>query len=782
MYKKFIIYFALFLVSLTAVFAANTVTLDFYDEDSNSVNNVEVSVFECTDKTCESIVTVGTGGKTLPVSPLGSLGRVDYADTGRGNTATLSIPAQTEKTYFIAYAFAEESDTYLPAYQIFWLDGDGWSGSDDVTLEKKDVCTASIQTFTVPASAEPNEAMTFNVEAASALELTGVYPYGMYSSQYSDWYKTETDVEFTITRLFSFGSESGKASPFESESESPLDSLFDSTHSIIVYSDTETLNILAEETETAEFSWTPTREGTYTATVTTYVTDSQCESSEEQSESEQFTVEEEAEVTYAPVADAGGSIFFGYVSYNDYDVTFDGSGSYDTDPDGSGYIVSYEWDFGDGSTDTGVNPTHTYDDSGIYTATLTVTDNDGLTDTDAAKVHIWIVEIPEPEVDLSPYASCGGPYTASLGEAITFDGTGYDPDGGDVTFSWDFGDGSTSTDEDPEYTYSAEGTYTVTLIVVDDEKNSATCTTTATITEEVTETAPTAECSGPYDEAGGELLSEGTVGQELFFEGDGYDEDGGDVTFSWDFNGDSVEDSTSDDEFYTYDEQGTYTATFTVTDDEGETAQCSLDVVIVEEGEAGDNPAVAVASAEPTSGEPTLWVQFSSEGSSGDEPLSLLWEFGNGESSSRENPGYYYDDEGSYTATLTVTDTDGDTDTATVIITVADELENIASLHYYLEGIAFGNDGRVSAGDELEIWISAESLINKEDVTFNAVIQELGIYETSGEFDIDAGNSETKVLSLSIPEGTEPGTYYVRLTISDDVVKRVIYRDIIVTV
>lgn len=57
-------------------------------------------------------------------------------------------------------------------------------------------------------------------------------------------------------------------------------------------------------------------------------------------------------------------------------VTFDGSGSIDVAP---GTIVAYDWDFGDGTSapDAGPNPTYTYYVAGIYTVTLTVTDDDG---------------------------------------------------------------------------------------------------------------------------------------------------------------------------------------------------------------------------------------------------------------------------------------------------------------------------------------------------------------------------------------------------------------------
>ena len=76
---------------------------------------------------------------------------------------------------------------------------------------------------------------------------------------------------------------------------------------------------------------------------------------------------------FHPVADANGP----YTETNDEPVEFNGSGSYD--PDGT--IISYEWDFGDGHSGTGVKPSHKYSSSGTYNITLTVTDDDGLTDT-----------------------------------------------------------------------------------------------------------------------------------------------------------------------------------------------------------------------------------------------------------------------------------------------------------------------------------------------------------------------------------------------------------------
>jgi len=80
-------------------------------------------------------------------------------------------------------------------------------------------------------------------------------------------------------------------------------------------------------------------------------------------------------------------------------ITFDASSSYD--PDGT--IVSYEWDFGDGSEETTTSPTiqHSYSIAGTYTVTLTVTDNDGLTNSTSTQVEVTSAEIGEIRDDFS---------------------------------------------------------------------------------------------------------------------------------------------------------------------------------------------------------------------------------------------------------------------------------------------------------------------------------------------------------------------------------------------
>jgi len=155
-------------------------------------------------------------------------------------------------------------------------------------------------------------------------------------------------------------------------------------------------------------------------------------------------------------------------------VTFDASASYD--PDGN--IVSYTWDFGDGTPPVTENDPityHAYTSYGDYTVKLTVTDNNGLTGQTQATIH----------VSQHPVASFTfTPPDPLVHELVTFDASASTPDGGEiVSYTWDFGDGNITTTNNPIIThaYSSHGTFTVTLNVTDSEGKWDTETRTITV-------------------------------------------------------------------------------------------------------------------------------------------------------------------------------------------------------------------------------------------------------------------------------------------------------------
>jgi PKD repeat protein len=161
-----------------------------------------------------------------------------------------------------------------------------------------------------------------------------------------------------------------------------------------------------------------------------------------------------------PIANAGGP----YTGMVGSAVSFFGAGS--SDPQGQ--ALMYAWNFGDGSTGTTANPTHTYSAPGTFTATLTVTDTSSLSNTITTKATI----APAP-----PLANLGGPYQGILGVAINFSASASsDPQGETLTYAWDFGDGTTASGVSANHTYSALGTYTAKLTVTNTSNLSNTAT------------------------------------------------------------------------------------------------------------------------------------------------------------------------------------------------------------------------------------------------------------------------------------------------------------------
>jgi PKD repeat protein len=150
----------------------------------------------------------------------------------------------------------------------------------------------------------------------------------------------------------------------------------------------------------------------------------------------------------------------------------------DTSTDNDGSIASQSWSFGDGATSTAQNPSHTYQTSGDYTVTLTVTDDGGLSDSAAQPVTVSDGTVNQP-----PAAS----FTFDCTDLdCSFDGSGSsDSDGSIVSYAWTFDDGATATGSTANHTYAAGGTYTVTLTVTDDGGLTGSQTQSVTVTEPV---------------------------------------------------------------------------------------------------------------------------------------------------------------------------------------------------------------------------------------------------------------------------------------------------------
>ncbi|MCS7261657.1 MAG: PKD domain-containing protein, partial [Anaerolineae bacterium] len=144
-------------------------------------------------------------------------------------------------------------------------------------------------------------------------------------------------------------------------------------------------------------------------------------------------------------------------------LTLNGGNS--VDPDGS--IIQYAWDFGDGSAWNGMTVSKVYTQTGVYTITLTVTDNAGAIGQALQPITVE----PPPPGNVPPTAVISGDGMAGglPQQPLAFSAaTSSDSDGSIVQYIWDFGDGTVAYDAEVTKTYEQPGTYTVVLTVTDD--------------------------------------------------------------------------------------------------------------------------------------------------------------------------------------------------------------------------------------------------------------------------------------------------------------------------
>jgi PKD repeat protein len=235
------------------------------------------------------------------------------------------------------------------------------------------------------------------------------------------------------------------------------------------------------------------------------------------------------------------------------------------DPDGT--IVSYQWDFGDGTPGvSGVLVEHYFTSKGTYTVYLRVTDNSG--NTDSATQTITVSENQSPTASF--FYSPTNPVT---GSAVHFNASAStDPDGKIEKYNWDFGDGESDSVEESqvEHTYDNAGTYNVVLEVVDDSENRSSTSKQLIVVDGSTPIASfTISPSSPKVNVAVQ-----------FNASDSKDPDGGNIkTYSWDF-GVVGATGTGVTATYTYANAGTYTVWLTVTDDEDDTASTSKTVTV----------------------------------------------------------------------------------------------------------------------------------------------------------------------------------------------------------
>ena len=233
------------------------------------------------------------------------------------------------------------------------------------------------------------------------------------------------------------------------------------------------------------------------------------------------------------------------------------------DPDGE--IRSYKWDFGDGNTDSGLQCSHTYLDDGEYTICLDVKDQRGVR-TQTEQVVTVLNSPPIPRIEASLRNGSSPPVMDFSAGGST------DADGEIASYRWDFGDGTVELGQDVshEYDITGEGTFEVTLAVVDDDGAEAIASVTVAVPSAGGNAAPTAQ----FDMEPGY----GTVPFTVELDGSASsDSDGTISSYVWVIGGDIV--LQGERVTHLFSSPGEHEVILTVTDDNGASASARRTII-----------------------------------------------------------------------------------------------------------------------------------------------------------------------------------------------------------
>ncbi len=296
----------------------------------------------------------------------------------------------------------------------------------------------------------------------------------------------------------------------------------------------------------------------------------------------------------------------------------------------TGAATTYNWEFqgGNPATSSVANPTVLYSTPGVYSVTLTAGNSAG-TNTFVQTNYITVASPPTAAFT-----------NTTAGATVTFTNTTASvAGGGNNTYSWNFGDNSTSTLVNPVHTYASDGTYTVVLSA------SNTCGTSTSTKTVVITTPPTANFTGANISGCPGLMTQFTNTSSANA-----------TSFAWQFPGGTPTSSTATNPLVTYNTPGVYSVILTATNSAGSNTITRTNYITV-----NSTPNAGFSST--SNGFVATFTNSSTNAS------TYSWNFGDGNTSTLTNPVHTYTADGTYTVVLTATNACGTTtSTKTVVI------------------------------------------------------------------------------------------------------------------
>lgn len=304
--------------------------------------------------------------------------------------------------------------------------------------------------------------------------------------------------------------------------------------------------------------------------------------------------------------------------------------------------MNYSWNFGDGNLSTASNPSHSYSTPGTYTVKLVATSAFGCKDSLTKQVTIYPKPVAAFSVGNNAQCISGNEFVFTNSSTIS---------AGTLSYSWNFGDGNSSSSTNPTHKYSNPGNYTVRLIVLSDKGCTDTIQSNVTV---YPKPAPSFTVSDADQCVKGNSFSFTNTTVST-----------GTLSYTWNMGDGKT--YTSKDVTHSYASAGSYTITITAENEFGCSEIFTRIVSVNPEPVAG----FSVNSANQCLKDNNY--QFSNSSSISSGTMNYLWNFGDGKTSSSVNPSHVYATSGTYTVTLKVTSEKGCINSFTSTVTVYDK-------------------------------------------------------------------------------------------------------------
>lgn len=304
---------------------------------------------------------------------------------------------------------------------------------------------------------------------------------------------------------------------------------------------------------------------------------------------------------------------------------------YDQSVGGAGTITSWLWDFGDGGTCTMQNTTHTFANIGFYNVCLTIATDSGCTATYCDSIY----------VDSTNTLPCHASFQYTVNN-VSVDFYGYS-NNSSATYTWDFGDGSSGTGQNVTHIYTVLGSYTVCLTIT--TSNGCSDTYCATVTTGSSSNGCPASFYAYNDSLG--------VYTYQFVNTSPGANNG--IAFYWDF-GDGTN-SGDVNPVHTFGGIGTYTVCLHVLDDSTGVILCHYCETIVVDS-SNTTGCYAYFGWNSANDGYVYFYDYSGTGCPSDTITSWTWCFGDGSSSTDQNPIHFYNI-GQYYVCLAITTASG---------------------------------------------------------------------------------------------------------------------------